>query len=121
MTHNGAPDLVRTEAPWHPGVTATESDGRRTTGRTELEFEKDFSLIEPIAEIPHHQQNRAGLGNRREVPEPCKVQCEYPDSPIEPPLQDHVHRIDENGIRADHNQRKGPLPVALHFNQPIER
>ena len=61
------------------------------------------------------------LGHWREVTEPCKVQREYPDSPIQPSLQDLMHRIDEDRIGAYHDQRKSPLPVALYFDEPIER
>jgi serine/threonine protein kinase len=38
-----------------------------------LELEEDPLPIKPIAEIPDHQEDRAGLRNWREVAEPCKM------------------------------------------------
>src|SRR5438132_1403342 len=68
-----------------------------------LEFEEDLSLIQPVTETPHRQQNRAGLSHGGEVTEPCKAQREYSDGPIQPSLQNLMHAIEEDRIGAQHD------------------
>jgi len=58
--------------------------GLASVGNCALEFEKDLSPIQPVAQVPHRQQNRAGLGHGREVPEPSEVHREIPDSSYVP-------------------------------------
>ena len=45
--------------------------------------------------MPHRQQNRAGLGHGREVPERCELQREYPDSSYVP---ERVQQLRKKGV-----------------------
>src|SRR5208283_3269751 len=107
-----------------PGRRASKMLNDRQAGWTsplsELKLQEDLSLIEPVAQIPHDQQYGAGLGHRREVTEPFEMQREHADSAIQPAAQNIPQRIDEDRIRSHHDQREGPLAVALHLNEPIE-
>src|SRR6266496_669396 len=85
-----------------------------------LEFEENLSPIEPIAHVPHHQQDRAGLGNGGEVSDPCKAESEHPDRSVQPRAQNLLHRVNEIRIRADYDEVESPPGVTLHLDHPVE-
>ena len=85
-----------------------------------LKLEEDLALIEPVAEIPHDEQNGAGLGDRTEVAEEGIVGSEDTHGPAEPAAKDLVQRVNENRIGTDDEKGEGPFAPALDFDDPVE-
>ena len=48
------------------------------------------------------------------------LKAEYPFAEFNEKGTECHPRVDENGVHPDHEQREGPLPVALHIDNPTE-
>jgi hypothetical protein len=84
------------------------------------ELENNLAPMEPVTHVPQRQQDRTGLGDGREIAEEGKPESKDADGSVQPGAENFFHRVDENRVRADYDQRKGPLGVALRFDHPKE-
>ena len=64
-------------------ICATRAFGDRSNPK------KDLPLVEPVAEVPHHEQNGSCLKDRSENSSNFKPAGKDVDSPVEPAIENH--------------------------------
>src|SRR5438105_2603769 len=85
-----------------------------------LKLEKNSPLIQPVAQIPHHQQDRGCLRDRRQRSNKAEMECEHPNGTVQPSVQDFTYEINKNGIHPDDEKRKTPFAVSQYLDNQVK-
>src|SRR5690348_1415222 len=87
----------------------------------QLKLEKNSPLIEPVAQVPHHEQHGGRLGDRRQRSNKAEMKSEHANGAVQPSVQDFTHEINKNGIHPYDKKWEAPFPVPEHLDDHVER
>src|SRR3989442_737097 len=88
--------------------------------RAGLQLQEDLPLVQPVAGVPHHCQNRARLRHRGQCSDPLVVERKDTCGTVQPSAEDHAQRIDEDRVGSYDHERESPVTVAQNLSQQVE-
>src|SRR6478735_5144474 len=89
--------------------------------RSNLQPEKDLSLVEPVTGIPQDRHHQDVLRNRAEIAQELEVLGEVPQPAVEPRLYPNLsERVDKDGVHPHNQEWESPLLEVLYFDYPVE-